>query len=42
MVRDYISTAYGIGVYTRGGLFKGIVNAFILGQSIKKYKPKAE
>ena len=40
MARDYISAAYGAGVYTRGSLFKGVVNAFILGRSTKKYKSR--
>ena len=38
MVRDCIGAACGVGVYTRGGLFKGVVKAFIPEQSIKKYK----
>ena len=42
MVRNSINAAYGAGVYARGGLFKGVVNTFTPGRSIKKYKPRVE
>jgi hypothetical protein len=42
VARDCIGAVCGTGIYARGGLFKDVMNAFILGRSIKKYKSRVE